>query len=501
MGANNTKYTYAYIKSVFEENGCLLLSENYVNSNSKLDYICICGSKSSISFSKFKNGQRCRKCGNKKISKSRMLSFEIVKEKIENASYQLLSDKYEGNNKKIQIMCSKGHIYNTTYQSFQIGNRCPVCANNIKKTIDEVRMVFEQANCVLLEEEYINANTKMSYICTCGSESLISFSKFKNGQRCKKCATIKHADKNRLSYEYVCNYINSQGYELVSPRYENIRGKLHLKCDQGHDYHVSFGNFKDNGSRCKICSDINYRTFIDVKEIFAKNDCILLENEFTNSSIPLKYICGCGRESKISLDSFLRGSRCKECGIRKIKDKQKTDFYVVRNEFTKHGYTLLSTEFDFNNNHSKLKYICSCGEEAIATYKSIKNGYLSCKACYLKSISGENNWSYNFNLTEEERISKRKYTEYSDWIKNVYRRDDYTCQCCGVRGVTLNAHHLDGYEWYKPGRTDINNGVTLCEVCHLDFHHVFGYGGNTKEQFEEYMEGVSWNCSGIYSTV
>lgn len=30
------------------------------------------------------------------------------------------------------------------------------------------------------------------------------------------------------------------------------------------------------------------------------------------------------------------------------------------------------------------------------------------------------------------------------------------------------------------------NGVCLCEKCHKEFHHIYGYRDNTKEQFEKF---------------
>ena len=52
----------------------------------------------------------------------------------------------------------------------------------------------------------------------------------------------------------------------------------------------------------------------------------------------------------------------------------------------------------------------------------------------------------------------------------------------------MNSHHLDGYDWCKERRIDINNGVCLCENCHKEFHKIYGYGNNTKEQYIEFKE-------------
>ena len=36
-------------------------------------------------------------------------------------------------------------------------------------------------------------------------------------------------------------------------------------------------------------------------------------------------------------------------------------------------------------------------------------------------------------------------------------------------------------------RTDESNGITLCKNCHKNFHSIYGFGNNTKEQFEEWI--------------
>ena len=59
----NQKYTYEEVKEYIEGFGYKLLSEEYVNANSKLLILCDKGHKYMASFSKFKNlNRRCPYC-------------------------------------------------------------------------------------------------------------------------------------------------------------------------------------------------------------------------------------------------------------------------------------------------------------------------------------------------------------------------------------------------------------------------------------------------------
>lgn len=125
-------------------------------------------------------------------------------------------------------------------------------------------------------------------------------------------------------------------------------------------------------------------------------------------------------------------------------------------------------------------------EKARETQSTMENRIRS--SCRQRGIAIED---FNGFATTEEHMA-RNNTYYKEWIRKVYERDNYTCQCCGKRGGNLNAHHLYNFSEYEDLRYDMNNGITLCERCHLvnypnSFHSIYGERNNTPEQMEEYI--------------
>ena len=146
----------------------------------------------------------------------------------------------------------------------------------------------------------------------------------------------------------------------------------------------------------------------------------------------------------------------------------------------------------------KVKVKCDiCGKEySLSYYAYIKhnhNGLIYCNNCANTVLhSGKNNHKWNPNKTDEERIIERGYKGYKKFIKRIMNRDDFTCQCCGAKSekgkhLILQVHHLNGYSWCEKDRLNDTNAITLCENCHKKFHSIYGYGDNTKEQFEEWI--------------
>lgn len=143
-----------------------------------------------------------------------------------------------------------------------------------------------------------------------------------------------------------------------------------------------------------------------------------------------------------------------------------------------------------------VKIACDgCGKEKEVTY-NYYNGIKHDDKCYCLKCSrelfgsGENHYNWNPDKTDEERENGRAYPEYKQFTMRVLARDNYTCAVCGKsHSGKMEVHHLNGYDWCIEERVKDENGVTLCESCHANFHLKYGYGKNTREQFEEWFEG------------
>ena len=57
----------------------------------------------------------------------------------------------------------------------------------------------------------------------------------------------------KLSYEYVKEYIEKEGYALLTNEYKGDTTKLELICPNGHEWSITWKNFK-KGSRCPFCT-------------------------------------------------------------------------------------------------------------------------------------------------------------------------------------------------------------------------------------------------------
>jgi len=97
-----------------------------------------------------------------------------------------------------------------------------------------------------------------------------------------------------------------------------------------------------------------------------------------------------------------------------------------------------------------------------------------------------NKYAWKNGNSPENKII-RQSIEYRLWREAVFARDNWTCQKTGIKGGKLHPHHIQNFAQYPELRFAIDNGITLSEKAHKEFHKKYGIKNNTKEQIKEFI--------------
>lgn len=268
---------------------------------------------------------------------------------------------------------------------------------------------------------------------------------------------------------------------LLSTQYVNTKQSLDYIAECGHEHTISLDNFKANkGDLCKKCrydlvGDSRRLTYKEVESLFIQNGCKLLAKSYKNSVTKLEYTAQCGHKSKVSYIKFQSGVGriCNKCS-----KSIRYEYDYVREYFMNSDCLLLETEYV--NCKTPMRFIAQCGHEHemnFDTFKNCPNASRDCIQCHKRR--------YNDGSPVEER----NMYQMKLWRKTVFERDNYNCAKCSKHGGVLNAHHKNGYNLDEENRLSPDNGITLCEPCHIGFHKTYGYGMNTEEQLNHWLYG------------
>ena len=90
----------------------------------------------------------------------------------------------------------------------------------------------------------------------------------------------------------------------------------------------------------------------------------------------------------------------------------------------------------------------------------------------------------------------KKWRNSKEWkhAKDVaLKRDNHTCQICGAKD-NLTVHHINDASYHPDQRYDLDNLVTLCYNCHMNFHN------NFKRSYRQKCTEYDWNNFKCLST-
>lgn len=203
------------LEKVYLEKNCKLIStpEEYKDGNSSLKYIprC-CDVPTRCQYKAFIKGNgKCHRCAKKPSQTEKIKDIdEILVSK--NCVYLM---HYSQNQRTyVEYKCQCGNISATSISNLRkdknTWNGCKSCVNRRRAnngngiTVESLKLEFASKKCVLLSNEYINQNTLLDFICSCGAKSQITRKQFIRCKStdgvCRECLIFRKQKTNMEKY-------------------------------------------------------------------------------------------------------------------------------------------------------------------------------------------------------------------------------------------------------------------------------------------------------------
>lgn len=283
MRKNNVKKDrIAIISEEFKKEGYILLSKEYKNSLSKLEYICPQHGKKTITWQRFKNeGQRCKECSYDKQKND----FDKIKEAFQDKGYDLLSEEYINSKSPLKYLCPKHGVKSMAWNDFSSGKQCPECSiENKMKDYENIKAAFKRKGYDLISDKYLGSKEPLLYLCPKHGKQETTWNRFQQGDTCSEC--LKE-ERNIKMLEVIRVAFYEKGYTLLSREYINNREKLYYLCPKHGKQSISWMGFQQ-GQQCKLCSYENQPGIYNValaernKEAYKKEKATLYFVSFNN---------------------------------------------------------------------------------------------------------------------------------------------------------------------------------------------------------------------------
>ena len=221
------KCTINQVEQIAKDNGYELLETEYINNNTPMKMKRQYGHEFKISFQNLKKGRGCSYC-----YKYKKLTHDEVYKKCSQKGFKLLTE-YKKANSKITVLCSSGHDWETTWAKIQSGRTCPYCSKKMIHRKDVIKE-FECENYKILTEITPNirfSNARLLVRCPQGHTYETTYNVWKSGCRCPHHNRSLGEERvsevlSKMKLEYIAQYtfeecrdINRLPFDFYIPQY------------------------------------------------------------------------------------------------------------------------------------------------------------------------------------------------------------------------------------------------------------------------------------------
>jgi hypothetical protein len=383
---------YNKIKNLTESEGWKILSERYINCETKMDLLCSNNHLRNITYKDFMSGNRCSLCSKEKIK------IEIRKEKSSNFINKIeelggkVIGEYINIDTRVECICKEGHKCDILPSTLNSTKKitCGICLNRNTKDMNKeifIKKIEDLGGKVI--GEYINIDTKVNCECKEGHQFYLNPYYINNNIINYFCKICENKNPKVIFFEKI-----KELEAKIVGEYINCYTKIECICKQGHTCFVIPSKINSGNGLCVKCTDrCPEKSENKFKKIIEEMGGKVI-GEYTYSHNKVECVCKNGHQCfPVPADTNGGHGICKKC-VNRCPEEAKIKFYKKIEEM---GGKIMG---EYVNTSTKIKCICKNGHECNIKPNTLLTNYGMCSKC-----SGQ---------CPEEAFAK-----FNKWIENL----------------------------------------------------------------------------------
>lgn len=410
--------------------------------------------------------------------------FRKLKEAVELRGGKLLSDAFVSSGSPIQVVCSEGHQFESTYAKIVHGDTfCPVCAE-IEREDSKLQRLAEIATShggALIHGSYGNyQRDKVTFRCKVGHEFSTTPQSVINGNWCPECGKESSRKKRSFGIEVLQKFAEMHGGKCLSTEYTNAKAHYRWECQCGMQFTKRFSDLYAAKSFCDDCA-------VPIKQDWRK---VILKREnsepvrprlWMTSAVPLAVELGrmmrieCTSDQNVSSDDPLEW-KCGDCGDSFVMSAKQANRQhrrwcascqsrpKITTEMretamaTVHGGTVVH-----GSDGEKSQWTCKVGHKFESTYQSLRLRQHFCLQCAgleitletLQNFAAEKGWKLLSSKFRGGGAQHKWQCEHGhEFSASIHEaRRDGCSTCARLAKDAEKVHELartHGGEWVNP---------------------------------------------------
>lgn len=326
---------------------------------------------------------------------------------------ECLSSVYVNSDSDLKWKCECGNIWDKSYKNVVLDGRwCSVCSKINKANKKRLSNGIELANTFArnkggkcLTTVYTSNKQVFEWECSVGHKWESRFlNTVTNKQWCQQCSRkiVQSKLRNTEGLDVANEYAKSQNGYCLTNIYINSQQEILWRCSVGHEWTSRFKNAIYLKQWCPFCSgkkyDSNNLLLLAKKFAIEKHSGECCSNSIKKKTEQLNWKCSNPNHKSWENDFksiVIDGQWCKECYYDSCSERRRNSNALdVANKYAlKRNGFCLSTNEDYINTNSRLKWKCSSGHIWDATYDQVIYMKSWCRIC-----------SRNFNSEKRVRL-------------------------------------------------------------------------------------------------